>query len=160
MKRTLSSLLLSVGILLGNTQYAAAQTDPVVEQIIEAGQADNRTMEYLDVLSNRIGGRLIGSNAYDNAVDWCAYMFGQWGLEVWKQFFPFADNGTYIFQWYKVCFVNFYPRKSVHGLTEHIPIQYDSFVTELAAVHIFAESLGIQMSVIEIDHIKFPFESG
>lgn len=85
MKRTLSSLLLSVGLLLVNTQYSAAQTAPVVEQIIEAGQADNRTMEYLDVLSNRIGGRLIGSNAYDNAVDWCAYMFGQWGLEVWKQ---------------------------------------------------------------------------
>ena len=58
MKRTISSLLLSAGILLGSTQYSAAQTDPVVEKIIETGQTDNRTMQYLDVLSNRIGGRL------------------------------------------------------------------------------------------------------
>ena len=85
MKRTFSSLLLLAAMTFAGCPYAAAQSDPVVEKIIETGRTDNRTMEYLDVLSNRIGGRLIGSNAYDNAVEWCASMFGKWGLEVWVQ---------------------------------------------------------------------------
>ena len=85
MKRTLSSLLLSAAIMMAGASYASAQNDPVVDKIIEIGKNDNRTMEYLDVLSNRIGGRLIGSNAYDNAVEWCAGMFEKWGLEVWVQ---------------------------------------------------------------------------
>ena len=85
MKRTFSSLLLLAAMAFAGCPYAAAQSDPVVEKIIQTGKTDNRTMEYLDVLSNRIGGRLIGSNAYDNAVEWCAGMFGKWGLEVWVQ---------------------------------------------------------------------------
>lgn len=85
MKRIPASILLFAGLLFGSMQSAAAQTDPVTGQIIEIGQTDNRTMDYLDVLSNKIGGRLIGSDAYDNAVEWCAYMFEKWGLEVWKQ---------------------------------------------------------------------------
>ena len=83
MKQTFKRLL-SAGLTLLILQSAAAQTDPIVEKIIETGQKDNRTMEYLDILSNRIGGRLIGSNAYDNAVEWCASMFEEWGLEVAK----------------------------------------------------------------------------
>lgn len=79
------TLLISAFVITAGLQYASAQTDPVVEKIIETGQNDNRTMEYLDILSNRIGGRLIGSYSYDNAVDWCVSMFEQWGLEVWKQ---------------------------------------------------------------------------
>lgn len=85
MKRTLRSLLLSAAIMMAGASFASAQNDPVVDKIIEIGKNDNRTMEYLDVLSNRIGGRLIGSNAYDNAVEWCAGMFEKWGLEVWVQ---------------------------------------------------------------------------
>ena len=85
MKRTLRSLLLSAAIMMAGASLASAQNDPVVDKIIEIGKNDNRTMEYLDVLSNRIGGRLIGSNAYDNAVEWCSGMFEKWGLEVWVQ---------------------------------------------------------------------------
>ena len=85
MKRTLNSLFLMAAMAFVGCPYAAAQNDPVVEKIIQTGKTDNRTMEYLDVLSNRIGGRLIGSNAYDNAVEWCACMFEKWGLEVWVQ---------------------------------------------------------------------------
>ena len=85
MKRTLISILLSVTAMMAGATFASAQNDPTVERIIEIGTTDNRTMEYLDVLSNRIGGRLIGSNAYDNAVEWCASMFEKWGLEVWVQ---------------------------------------------------------------------------
>ena len=38
-----------------------------VRKIIETGKADNRTMHHLDIITNRFGGRLIGSDAYENA---------------------------------------------------------------------------------------------
>ncbi len=56
--------------------------DPVVDRIIETGLTDNRTMEHLDVLSNRIGGRLSGSDAYANAANWAASKFRKWGMIV------------------------------------------------------------------------------
>ncbi|MBO7269017.1 MAG: peptidase M28, partial [Bacteroidales bacterium] len=63
-----------------------AQTnDPVIGKVIEMGKTDNRTMDHLDILSNRFGGRLVGSDPYENASDWVEYMFKQWGLEVWRQ---------------------------------------------------------------------------
>lgn len=72
--------LLLTGIIL----HAAtcAQMDPVMEQIVQIGQTDNRTMEHLDILCNRFGGRLIGSDAYENAADWAASKFKEWGMEV------------------------------------------------------------------------------
>ena len=86
MKRT-TKYIISFLILASAISVAQAKTkhDQVVDKIIETGNSDNRTMEYIDVLSNKIGGRLIGSNAYDNAVEWCASKFEEWGLEVWVQ---------------------------------------------------------------------------
>ena len=46
------ALVLMVSISGVNAQ------DKVVSKIIELGQTDNRTMDHLDNLSNRIGGRL------------------------------------------------------------------------------------------------------
>jgi hypothetical protein len=59
-----------------------AQQDKVVKSIIQIGQTDNQTMNHLDVLCNRFGGRLIGSDAYENAGLWCASQFKKWGMEV------------------------------------------------------------------------------
>lgn len=56
--------------------------EAAVNKIIEIGQTDNQVMDHLDILTNRIGGRVIGSDAYDNAVDWVASKFTEWGLEV------------------------------------------------------------------------------
>jgi hypothetical protein len=39
-------------------------------------------MKHLDVLCNRIGGRPVGSDAYDNAADWAASKFREWGMQV------------------------------------------------------------------------------
>jgi carboxypeptidase Q len=64
------------------TKLTTAQEDPVVQKIIEIGQTDNRSMQHLDILCNRFGGRLIGSDAYENAANWAAYKFKQWGMEV------------------------------------------------------------------------------
>lgn len=74
--------LLSLYALLLMTVTAIAQPGKVVDRIIELGQTDNRTMQHLDVISNRFGGRLIGSDAYENAALWCASEFRKWGMEV------------------------------------------------------------------------------
>src|SRR5512133_1837470 len=78
MKRNLLPLF---GVLL-MTATSLAQQGKVVDRIIELGQTDNRTMQHLDVISNRFGGRLIGSDAYENAALWCASEFRKWGMEV------------------------------------------------------------------------------
>ncbi|HSO77764.1 MAG TPA: hypothetical protein VLQ76_04300, partial [Bacteroidales bacterium] len=74
--------LLSLFALLLMSFTASAQQGKVVDRIIELGQTDNRTMQHLDVISNRFGGRLIGSDAYENAALWCASEFKKWGMEV------------------------------------------------------------------------------
>ena len=60
----------------------SAQQDKVIKSIIRIGQTDNQTMNHLDVLTNRIGGRLIGSDAYIDAEEWCSAQFKKWGMEV------------------------------------------------------------------------------
>ena len=47
------------------TVHSVMAQDAAVNKIIEIGQTDNQVMDHLDVLTNRIGGRVIGSNAYD-----------------------------------------------------------------------------------------------
>ncbi|MDO5665593.1 MAG: M28 family peptidase [Bacteroidia bacterium] len=54
----------------------------VSKKIMEIGKTDNRTMQHLDILANRIGGRPIGSDAYENATYWVADKLRGWGLEV------------------------------------------------------------------------------
>lgn len=60
----------------------SAQTDHVTRKIIEIGKTDNQSMQHLDILTNRIGGRLSGSDAYNNAVQWAADKMRSWGMEV------------------------------------------------------------------------------
>lgn len=78
MKRT----LLIWAVLSCLTIISVPAQNAAIDKIIEIGQTDNQVMNHLDVLTNRIGGRVIGSNAYDNAVEWVAHQFKQWGLEV------------------------------------------------------------------------------
>lgn len=82
-------IILSACCALFLTAGAYAQTgtknDPVVQRVISLAAGDNQTMEHLDILCNRFGGRPLGSDAYENATDWCVYMFKKWGLEVYKE---------------------------------------------------------------------------
>lgn len=84
MRNSLKALVVTAALVIFPSAMFS-QNDPVTERIIEIGRSDNRTMDYLDILCNRFGGRLIGSDAYDNAAEWCASMFKEWGLEVWMQ---------------------------------------------------------------------------
>ncbi len=73
---------LLIAVLLITPATTLAQKDKVVKTIIELGTTDNRSMDHLDILSNRIGGRLVGSDAYENACTWVAHEFKSWGMEV------------------------------------------------------------------------------
>jgi len=78
MKRIIYTLIV---IVLTGVAVMGQQVK-VIDKIIETGRTDNRTMDHLDVLCNRFGGRLVGSEAYENAAEWCAAQFRSWGMEV------------------------------------------------------------------------------
>lgn len=59
--------------------------DKVVRKIIELGTTDNQVMLHEDFLSNRIGGRPIGSHSLEDAEKWVEKQFRSWGLEVMVQ---------------------------------------------------------------------------
>lgn len=60
----------------------AAAQDAVVKRIIEIGKTDNRVMHQIDVLTNRFGGRVLGSDAFENAAEWMVREYKSWGLDV------------------------------------------------------------------------------
>ena len=62
----------------GNVIYAQSSA---VKKIIETAKTDNQTMKHLDILTNRFGGRLVGSDGYENAADWMIREFNKWGIE-------------------------------------------------------------------------------
>ena len=80
MKKSLLTLFCGGLLLMSPGSYA--QEDPVIDKIISIGQNDNQAMRHLDILTNRFGGRPIGSDAYDNAAEWCTAQFKKWGMEV------------------------------------------------------------------------------
>lgn len=106
MKLRLSILLLAIITLAPNSN---AQTDTIFKRIIEIGNSDNRSMDHLDILCNRFGGRLIGSDAYENASICAASKFNGWGMEVVMDEvgeLPVEDTGPGIFSKlkYPVCY--------------------------------------------------------
>ena len=78
----MKKIILFLPFLVFLTNPVSAQQSKVIDRIIELGKTDNRTMHHLDVISNRFGGRLVGSDAYENAALWCASEFRNWGMEV------------------------------------------------------------------------------
>ncbi len=79
MLKLFTFLLLSGCILISGKSFSQKN---VVDKIIEIGKTDNQTMQHLDVLCNRFGGRPVGSDAYANAAEWAAYKFKEWGMQV------------------------------------------------------------------------------
>lgn len=75
-------LTLALAAALPGPSCLGAQQDPVLQRILELGSSDNRVMEWADIATNRFGGRLTGSDAYTNAVDWAVWQFRRWGVQV------------------------------------------------------------------------------
>ena len=76
-----SSFLISL-ILVLCFSPVNGQQNKAVSTIIKLGQTDNETMNHLDILTNRFGGRLLGSDSFENAAVWCVSQFKKWGMEV------------------------------------------------------------------------------
>ncbi|MHC1702894.1 MAG: M28 family metallopeptidase [Tenuifilaceae bacterium] len=80
MRNLIIALTITLQVVFSSSLFA--QEDPVVQKIIEIGKTDNQSMKHLDILCNRFGGRLIGSDAYENAAAWAASKFKEWGMQV------------------------------------------------------------------------------
>jgi len=79
MKRLITSLFILAACIMSSAQ------DKIVKNILETGLNDNRTMQHADYLTNRIGGRIIGSSELEEAEKWAAEKFKEWGMEVMVQ---------------------------------------------------------------------------
>lgn len=79
MKRLLLQLILTFLLF---TTIILPQQDPVIQKIVEIGKTDNQTMVHQDILCNRIGGRITGSDAYRAACIWAVGELKKWGLDV------------------------------------------------------------------------------
>ena len=77
MKR-FSLLIILFAVYALNASAQTAAIDKIQQMAIE----DNRAMQHLDILCNRIGGRPAGSNACENAEEWAVSTFKEWGLKV------------------------------------------------------------------------------
>lgn len=71
-------ILFSAIFLLFSCQTQAQ--DGTAKRIVDLGKHDPQVMRWLDVLSNRFGGRMTGSNAYTHAALWAKNQLGAWGL--------------------------------------------------------------------------------
>lgn len=71
--------ILITSIFLSLSSLAQAQ-DATARRIIELGKQDPQAMTWLDVLSNRFGGRMTGGDAYTHAALWAKTQLESWGL--------------------------------------------------------------------------------
>lgn len=74
------SLFLLLGMLCMSTITVTAQSS-MSQKIVDIAKADNQVMNHLATLSSRFGGRILGSDAYENAAAWMQYQYTKWGLE-------------------------------------------------------------------------------
>ena len=84
-------ILLVCAALACMTVSPVPAQDAAVKKIIEMGQNDNQVMHQLDILTNRFGGRLIGSDAYENAAEWMVREFKSWVLSTMVTHDPYES---------------------------------------------------------------------
>ncbi|MEW6701837.1 MAG: hypothetical protein AB1298_03890, partial [Bacteroidota bacterium] len=78
MKRLFIKSIFTLFVL--NT-VALSQQDSVIQKIIEIGKTDNQVMRHQDIICNRFGGRITGSDGYENAANWVLSELKSWGLK-------------------------------------------------------------------------------
>jgi carboxypeptidase Q len=72
----------SAPLLAGAADKDSAKVKSVeVEKIVSVGHEDSQAMDHLDVLCNRIGPRLTGSDNLTNACEWVRDRFASFGIE-------------------------------------------------------------------------------
>jgi carboxypeptidase Q len=74
----LRSIFLNIFLL--SAISVSGQNDPAVDKMIDLGKTDNKVMEHMDVLTNRIGDRITGSDGYNSACTWAVNTMKSWGM--------------------------------------------------------------------------------
>ncbi|MGC1391950.1 MAG: peptidylprolyl isomerase [Bacteroidales bacterium] len=69
-----------LNVFLLSTLLASSQNDPAIDRIIDLGKTDNKVMQHIDFLTNRIGDRLTGSDGYYSACMWAVNTMRSWGM--------------------------------------------------------------------------------
>lgn len=72
--------LLVATCLMAMSMGAFAQ-DAAVKKMTDMAVNENKTWDYLSTLTGRFGGRLLGSDAYENAAAWLIHEFNKLGIE-------------------------------------------------------------------------------
>ena len=97
-RRRWIGLVVGVGLVAASIAAAAEKEkeaakvrSPEVQRIVSAAREGSKVMEHLDVLCNRIGPRLTGSDNLTNACEWVRDRFAEFGidnarLEQWGEF--------------------------------------------------------------------------
>ena len=67
--------------LLAVASVAFATEKAEIDRVLSAAREDNRVMEHLDILSNRIGARLTSSDSLQTACEWTRDRFKGFGIE-------------------------------------------------------------------------------
>jgi hypothetical protein len=83
--------LVAASLAMAAEKEGAKAKSPEVQRIVSAAREESRVMEHLDVLCNRIGPRLTGSDHLTNACEWARDRFAGFGidnarLEAWGEF--------------------------------------------------------------------------
>ncbi len=73
-------LILVATALLGVT--AAVAQPSAIQKMIDENNNNPKAGYFLDVLTGRFGGRILGSDAFENAEAWMKREFEKWGVEV------------------------------------------------------------------------------
>jgi carboxypeptidase Q len=79
---------------------SAIARNPELQRIVSTAREGSQVMEHLDVLCNRIGPRLTGSDNLTNACEWTRQRFAEFGienarLEAWGEFPVGFDRGPW-----------------------------------------------------------------
>ena len=74
----LRSIFLNIFLL--SAISVSGQNDPVVDKIIDLGKTDNKVMDHMNILTNRIGDRITGSDGYNSACTWAVNTMKSWGM--------------------------------------------------------------------------------
>ena len=65
----------------GIAAATSASSDATARRIVALGTSEPRAMDWLNILSNRFGGRMAGSDAYTHAAQWARMQLQQWGVQ-------------------------------------------------------------------------------
>lgn len=78
----MNKFLLTAAVAFANVAAVMAQPE-AIQKIINESETNPQAFHYLDELATRFGGRILGSDAYENSLEWIAYQYKKWGVDVY-----------------------------------------------------------------------------